>query len=575
MFLLYPIETEENTFVRRFKDQLEEKKLKFLTRIEIKDENNEAVNDKIQSSKLTVFFLTNEYIKSGDFQKYYEFAKKAKNMYLVVVMEPIILDISHQIRDFDLSQFNVIHAYLPEDESNDRFWYLISKKLVKKEVNDENHIIDTFIYKNLIKTGLKSNENKNDEKIKIFDMPINNHLIIFYESKFYIFDRKTTHFKDYIYFDLDYDFHLAIKDMCYAKCVDQIFFCISGFRNYQYLFVMDRDYTNVRIFSNFRFGRMISICYHENSETLYILSEIGTSKLRKTLRLSKGDLEEGLDNCVDCFDIDDEEENHLRGNDDDDKAVFYEYYLDCYKDLRTKIGDTVKSMLVLNDSIYYLTSSEIYVFDLNLSYVTQFGLSNIKYASRILISSLSNYMFVADQEGLKMFNLNTFEYIGTIKATKCLFKDFSLKETAYNIFIGDYLINISYKNTVGIVKTIFNPKNTVCVNNDKYLCKMNPFKHHLLKNPYELSCGNIYCISCIYEQFNIFTNKFKCGHEECKEEHFWDRNKFKISKIFEENFHDIHKSHIEYFEQKISKSHDDKGKILIVLNKNHYLNSLF
>ena len=104
---------------------------------------------------------------------------------------------------------------------------------------------------------------------------------------------------------------------------------------------------------------------------------------------------------------------------------------------------------------------------------------------------------------------------------------------------------------------------------------MNPFKHHLLKNPYELSCGNIYCISCIYEQFNIFTNKFKCGHEECKEEHFWDRNKFKISKIFEENFHDIHKSHIEYFEQKISKCHDDKGKILIVLNKNHYLNSLF
>ena len=562
------------------KNQLEVNDLKFCSKIELEDRKKEAIYDKMIKSKISLFVLTNEYLKSGYFQEDYELAKKAKTMILVVVVEPIYFDFS-KIKDFNINQLNVIHANFENEESISRLWYFINKKLnrVKKEEitnQNEKQVISNLVPKNVIKIDVNRNEKKvgrEEKKIKILDMQVHDDFMISYNSFMYVFDRKTSNFKFSMFCGFDLDFNVDIREICYAKCVDRMFFCISGYE--KLLLVMKKNLGDLELFKSKKFESIISICYDEKSEALYIHCETDND-LQKTFRLTKDDLIEGLEDCKvlrnhadlrdNDYDYDDADivNGYERVINDNREDIYQEYYTNCNEDFRTKIEENVISMKIINDLIYYLTKNSIYVFDLNLNYVTEFGYSFIENAKTLLVSSLSNYLFVVDHQDfgsrvfIETFNLDTFEHISSVDVTNYLGAN-----SKNNTLIGDYLINISKDNqSVSILKAVFNVRNnnkSIYCDNNKFLCKINPLRTHLLKNPYELPCGNISCIECIYSKFNIYTNKFTCGYNECKGEHFLNSDTFKKSTILESNLPKICQSQIDYFDQKDLNFEIDRG----------------
>ena len=42
--------------------------------------------------------------------------------------------------------------------------------------------------------------------------------------------------------------------------------------------------------------------------------------------------------------------------------------------------------------------------------------------------------------------------------------------------------------------------------NSGFICIINPFNKNLLFNPHQLPCGNISCLTCIYDNYNLLTN---------------------------------------------------------------------
>ena len=80
-------------------------------------------------------------------------------------------------------------------------------------------------------------------------------------------------------------------------------------------------------------------------------------------------------------------------------------------------------------------------------------------------------------------------------------------------------------------------------NLDKFICKMNKYNPHLLKNPYKLSCDNIACLECIYFNFDLSTNRFKCVADCQVNLHHFDEH-LQASKIIENNLCEICESYI-------------------------------
>ena len=69
---------------------------------------------------------------------------------------------------------------------------------------------------------------------------------------------------------------------------------------------------------------------------------------------------------------------------------------------------------------------------------------------------------------------------------------------------------------IGKIETSIDRFNKI---DNKFICKNNPTKPHLYLNPFFLPCKNTACLECIYSNFNIFKNLFKCNFDSCNEEH--------------------------------------------------------
>ena len=482
--------------------------MKFLLKSEIQDTNPEAVFDKIEKSRICLFFLKNDYIRSNDFMIYHEFCQKLRKFSVYIVLEKL----SDSNLDINLNQINVFDWNA--EELNDKFWYLISTQIHRIDKSVFN-INDLCFYKAIldIDTQLCS--------IDIIDIPINNHLIIITGSGIvYIFDRKSFNFINTLTVDYG-ELKGRIHNLSYIRCLNSLCFISDDS-----IFSMTIDYKEIKELIKLErsfFRSKIFIVSNDEKETTYLYN------LKENVtRILKGKLFEQVG-----------------------------------KVKMENITNWVKCVEIINNSIYYLTEQDIIVFDFDLKYIGKFGMETLSNSNYFYPMKNNNYICVIDKYELKIFNLINFKHCRSVYTSKE--KNWNKWETNLlcdNMIVKNYLFSRYTEHTgryengqsvVKILKTNFSTSNKeVSKNdlNDKYMCKINEFNHHLLFNEHELTCGNYSCLECIFESYNSCLNRFICPFESCKTDHLLKNKLIKLN-LIENNLSEICINQIKYFDKKL------------------------
>ena len=167
-----------------------------------------------------------------------------------------------------------------------------------------------------------------------------------------------------------------------------------------------------------------------------------------------------------------------------------------------------RQIKIFDDFIYTLHCDweDMYIYDLKLNLIAVIKHNyGFKWLKDICESTQANYLFQNDC----ILNTKTFSIIS--KNLKSNWHNGGELEAIHNdkfIFSRDKV----YKMNMNTLKC----KNFI---DDKYLCKINPLKYHLLKNPIILPCGNMICNDCFYENYNIYLNRFICNFVSCQIKH--------------------------------------------------------
>ncbi len=493
-----------------------------------------------------MFYLTNHYLETGNFFNEYLIAKQKLKAIFIILFEPI--DSKFNLETIiEMDQLNVI-KYDDQNKkisSNSlyRMWYLILKELNKNvEYNETAHhefqltsvdsvrrrdqsshtnglkmINGLFLKKHLFRSNFIEN-------YQIYDVPESNHLIVLSdELNLFIFDRNTLNFIRKTKLKLKTFGHPT--DLCFVKCLNKICFISTDS-----LFSMNTDYDQVQmekkhLLENYYHGGLMFIC--TKNEKIYIYDDYE----HKTLVLNANGFHK-IDH-VEMINIP---------------------------------SPPVKSMKIINESMFYLTKSSIFVYDLDLKFVFKFG--SILASAESLLSSdkLNNYLFTLDKKNLKIFSLDNFKYFGSVDINH---KNVILKDSKA-LLAGDNLIincdnRTSLKTEITMFKLNFNFSSVKNVNED-FMCKMNTYNMHLLKNPIELPCGNYSCLECVHDNYNLARNEFKCSFKNCNKNHQELRGYCVESNIIQNSLYEICNNQIDHSKEKISGIRNDNGKILFFFN---------
>ena len=484
-------------------------KLKFISKTDVNDSNELAIYEKVEKSKLVLFILTDEYIQSGQFKIEYEIATKLDKDLILIFMHPLnsSLNLNEQCNS---QQLNAIHIYQNEaictEESFQRFKYLIISAFNLEDADETKgeklRLIEGFDKR------INLDKNKLDNGIvNLFDITENNHfLVISNGSCIHIFDRNKLNFIKTIKVARVEKYLNSLRDICYLKCLNKLCWMTSN-----NIYLLSLDYKKIEGCWEFAKTRLNYITYCDTNETIYIYCDYKNAYKTQTLEYTEdGHFEPRLDVTM------------------------------------TNITKLVKSMKAINDLIYYLTEDKIYVYNLDLNFSMKIGFSLLSNASWLLNNASSNYFYVVDDQNLKIFNANNFKYLGCVEFT------IESKSNDKILLAGDNLI-LCGKRDIQFVKINFSKDSVKSIQksfNEKFMCKMNSYSNHLLLDPYILPCGNIVCLKCIYENYNLYRNEFICGFEMCKENHCLTDN-LKKSTIIKTNIAEISKNQIEYFEKRI------------------------
>jgi hypothetical protein len=152
-----------------------------------------------------------------------------------------------------------------------------------------------------------------------------------------------------------------------------------------------------------------------------------------------------------------------------------------------------------------------------------------------LIEGPNDIVFIQATKIL-FFDMNTFSVVGYIQNPSRILPSINENITFINLYGLRFEDSVLYNYKIKISSILTDS------NFENFICKMNPFKHHLFSNPYYLPCGNSACLDCIYKSFNLYRRSIKCKFLTCKKEHYlshqleedWTENK-----IIEENIYEI------------------------------------
>jgi hypothetical protein len=491
--------------------------VKVFLKSEIKDSNIEVVFEKIEKSRICLFFLNNDSFHSNDFKIFHEFCQKSKKVSIYIQLEKL----SESNLNIDLNQLNVFDWNV--EELNNHFWYLISKQIHRID-KSSFFIDDACYYKAILEIDSQSCS------IDIIDVPINNHLIITSNSEnVYIFNRKSFNFikiQTVNYCELKGRIHY----LSYIKCLDRLCFISDDT-----IFTMTLDYKEIKEkvkLERSYFRSKIFIFSNDENETIYLYN-----------------LKENLATIL--------------------KGKFFEQV---GKLKMENITNWVKCVEIINNSIFFLTEHDILVFDFNFNYILKFGMDILSNSNYLYPIRNNNYIYVLDENELKIFNLINFKYCGSVSIIKeKIWNKWETNLLCDNMIVKNYLFSKyegRYPNgqcVVKILKTNFNisiKETSINDLNFKYMCKIDEFNHHLLFNPHQLPCGNYSCLECIYDNYNSLLNKFICPFENCKETHLLKNKLIKLN-LIENNLNEICVNQIEYFDKRLLNLSNDFGKLFL------------
>ena len=504
-----------NDIIDDLKRILETKKIKFICRSEIKDEK--AVYDKIEKSRISIFILKN--ISSEDFIDYYEFCKEMRIFAIFITLEEMSPNL------ININQLNVFDSNVFKQKMMFQQFMTLVHKMLRRD--------DKLVLNSSTECFKKAIVDKIEDPIAFIEITENKHFIIINginipETMLYIFDQRTFNFVKKIKLQENYQhFPIHLNTYCYIKNLDQFFFI-----NFDHLYLMSRDYEKrilIKQFQEIGFGEFTVICHDETSVITFIFN----SQQNKIITFKGKDVEEN-------------------------------------KVIKMKnIPQNIEVMKLIKSFLYFLSSEDIRVFDLNLNYVAKFG--NMKLINALNMHQINNtdYLYVVDINELKVFNTNNFKYIGSVNLNGEIGNNENLpRYLICNNSIADQFRHLMYicSDFIPIFKINLSISNRNIDKNDlnkKFICTINPFNKHLLFDPYRLSCGNISCIECIYDYYNLLTNEFKCPFENCEfKSHSLKTELFKLN-IIEDNAAEICANQIDFFNKRLSKLTIDYRKFLL------------
>jgi hypothetical protein len=512
--------------------RLEENDFKIRNRMRIFDQNE--LVDTVEKSRIIIFVLTNSYLKSSEFEKLFEASRNQKKVLIFLLAENIDTKLASEKFSINMNQLNVIkfdkhldhEDFSNNRESSHRLFYLIYSIIGRQDLvrfnknsiqlesfkshemrnNDDEFVENRFrlpIHCLEIKKNLKE---KSREIGCIFYFKPRNEVLITIGERLLIYDPNTFKFLRQI--SLRAISESEVKDIFYHEVKNKL--CLLGDSTIYYLNTEAADYNietaddfdnlNSEYFNN---SCLTLFAFNNNKIYLYNLvmnDIIETSETRMT-------------NIV-------------------------------------KVREpnvSVKSIKFVNNFLFVLKLDCVLVYNLKLEYLTSFGNSIIFKAQCFFIDDKTpNYLYILDAHDkyLKVFNLS-FKYIGRIKIESAL--DWT-RPCNGNIVNGNLvLFDMSSMFIQEIVYSSLNgDQNSLKYDsNGFYVCKLNRFNHHMCRNPYQLPCGNIACLECIYDNYNLFLNKFQCDFDDCRIEHELN-NKLERINITDDNLKSICLYQTEY-----------------------------
>ena len=557
--------------------------------------------DEIEKSSLVIFFITNKFLSSTKFEKQLKCAKSFKKVILTVKMENIDEKLLENV-PIDMNELTVFEMpkidksmlvekpnknIQDDDEVDDastddeeiyqqrprkKISNSLQKIIIKKpddnlkhllmlvlrvfgsdhhlKFNDEGLYIEPLNYKKqkeITYTGpIKSFKLKNKCETahqyyikQLIDIESKCEVLVINNDHFYVYNRDSFILQKAIDMNIGRNKDHSVNNIAYFFWIDHLNQLLGV--NYKEIYFFDKDFqvTETRHRNNI-FDNCNCLIYSKVNKKVY-----GASAKREECIYSIIKWDENLN-----------QESNQRTN------------IPCCADFKIKI---YQDYIYLFDSRNY-----VHILDLNLTYVGIVGQGILQNPPSQLITDAnnSNYIIIQSNKDCSLMNQNffhvfcvhNFQYVGSFKRPgyeeECMFNnkllvtfvDSDKSQKLYSIDDYKKRSNKILKFAYNVEYRFFDNKPIINSNfqlniEDKFICKANTAYPHLYKNPYILPCGNSACLDCIYENYNILTNSYKCNLDTCKEKHrlirHLERNE-KFNKILEDNLADIFKNFKEY-----------------------------
>lgn len=501
----------------------------------------EEINDSIEKSRLIIFCLNNDLIRSNQFSRFYNLAIEFKRFILIVLLDKI-----NQLDCIvNLNDFKVIHAYkdidftcsninIQNNESMHRLCFLIYTFF--DELKDKLKCL-SLLYRNSIQSEYSHNNiftkykeifiDNHDQHNIIFVFEANKHFIT-YSSTFYSINCNVYNLEWVLIKTLPL---IRPKAVCYIQHLNRL--CII---------VQDHTY--------------------ELSHNIYLMDNSYNLIDSKKLQIQ-------IDNKMFCI-------NHMIYNQFDrllytkcemtgnfsifilnDSFQVIKHFEDLYA---TSTGAT--KFILSNNRIHFLDAKLIHVHDLEFKYLTSFN-HHVNQTNRLFnyiecdqrhiftYEKFNDYVNYTQDNVISVYNLKNYAFIGYLKNST------ELRGSILNFCVFEDKLYFIKKNKVIVYnlnccKSYMNDNQWQLDHKSTMICNLNASNTHLLFNPYVLPCGNLACLKCIYENTNAYTNEILCEYKTCKKHHLWNIEFIK-SNIIEFNLKQICMNFIRYPIEKINQ----------------------
>ena len=432
---------------------------------------SEMLNEMYKSHAL-LFFITNGSLKSNIFKNQFKLATTVGKDILCLYYRHVD---DAEVDTAQFEKYNLLKLYEPITDSSNKYLRFLQKYMISNDSNYFTNLIDieftsiTEFDSNLF-SALSSYNKELIQSIISSDeiLLLNRHYSL---TIFNINSGKVT---SEIRLQRDYEFSgvnkAKIKRFCWIDHLNQVFIIVKNKYGSLYekcgSFIRNIDLMSILGLSSQKY--ILSVYYNRHTKETYIVTDLSRE-------------------AVDIYILD------------------YAFNLKFIQNLKHILG-----IMSQSEFIFTWSESMLSIYDSNFKYLTSFvfpyKIENIHEeltdSAIIYVETVNRQMFVYD--------LITFLSIGTIDFSSNRL-DFWIAHNKNMIFRGFSLMLASYK-----IK--FEKKQPVSSNN--FICTLDPYRHHLYKNPYLLPCNNKACLDCIYKHLSSDGIRIKCNFESCRNTHF-------------------------------------------------------